>query len=58
MDILVLVAESLKCLFCNSEKLVDINVMRSDYGIEEYEVQCCACQKITGRWVYGNWTLL
>ena len=48
----------LKCLYCNSITLIDVNVMKSNYGIEEYEVQCNCCKKITGRWGYGNWTII
>ena len=48
----------LKCLFCDSVKLVDTRVMQSNYGIEEYEVECCNCKKTTGRWAYGYWALL
>lgn len=48
----------LKCIYCDSKDLIDINVMKANYGMEEYEVQCNSCKKITGRWAYGNWTLL
>lgn len=48
----------LKCLYCNSTALTDVNIMRCDYGVEEYEVQCNSCKKITGRWGYGNWTII
>ena len=47
----------LKCLYCDSIELINTNVMKSNYGIEEYEVQCSSCKKITGRWGYGNWTI-
>lgn len=47
----------LKCIYCDSKELVDVNIMKSNYGIEEYEVKCNSCKKITGRWGYGNWTL-
>ena len=48
----------LKCLYCDSKDLIDINIMKANYGIEEYEVQCNNCKNITGRWAYGYWTLL
>lgn len=47
----------LKCLYCDSKDLENINIMRSNYGIEEYDVQCKSCKKIVGRWGYGNWAL-
>lgn len=47
----------LKCMYCDDKDLIDINVMKSNYGIEEYEVQCNSCKKITGRWGYGYWRI-
>lgn len=48
----------LKCLYCDSRKLVDVNIIVANYGVEEYDVKCNDCGEITGRWGYGNWTLL
>lgn len=48
----------LMCMYCNSPDLVDVNMIKTDYGIKEYEVQCNYCKKITGRWAYGNWAIL
>lgn len=45
----------LKCLFCGSENLLDVNMIGDGYRIEEYEVMCGSCGDITGRWAYGNW---
>ncbi len=46
----------LKCLFCDSSNLKDTNYIKSNYGIEEYDVVCKDCGKVVGHWAYGNWS--
>lgn len=48
----------LKCIYCDNRELVDTNIITANYGVEEYDVKCDNCGKITGRWVYGYWALM
>lgn len=50
--------EPLKCLYCDSKKLVDVNMIVGNDGVEKYEVKCNNCGEITGRWIYGLWAIV
>lgn len=49
----------LKCIHCVSgrEYLEDINESYGPVGLEEFEVRCNICNKVTGHWAYGNWQI-
>lgn len=47
----------IKCIFCDSKDLKRTNESYGPVGLEECEVICQSCNKITGRWAYGNWCI-
>lgn len=44
----------LKC-WCGNKEFKQVKIYQSEYGIEEYSLQCTECLKIVGHWAYGNW---
>lgn len=48
----------LKC-WCGCSNFKQVNTYSSEYGIEEYSLQCTNidCLRIVGYWGYGNWQI-
>lgn len=47
----------LKCQFCDSADLEEVEHIGEEGRIDEFKVKCCSCSKIVGSWSYGQWNM-